>query len=71
MLHLPPSLNPWLSSNSTMHSEDGRTWRRFDRQMEVSGYHHNVRGGFMMLRPGIYAAGSGAARFRNFQYRAL
>jgi beta-xylosidase len=43
----------------------------FDRQMEVSGYHHNVRGGFMMLRPGIYAAGSGTARFRNVRYQAL
>ncbi|RZJ03511.1 MAG: xylan 1,4-beta-xylosidase [Brevundimonas sp.] len=52
-------------------SADGRTWKKFDRQMEVSGYHHNVRGGFMMLRPGLYAAGEGAARFRNFKYRAL
>ena len=53
------------------HSADGRTWSKFDRQMEVSGYHHNVRGGFMMLRPGLYAAGSGSARFRDFRYRAL
>ncbi|CAN5418817.1 family 43 glycosylhydrolase [soil metagenome] len=53
------------------HSGDGQTWTKFDRQMEVSGYHHNVRGGFMMLRPGIYAAGEGEARFRNFRYRAL
>ena len=52
-------------------SADGRTWSKFDRQMEVSGYHHNVRGGFMMLRPGLYSAGSGEARFRNFKYRAL
>lgn len=53
------------------HSADGRNWTRFDRQMEVSGYHHNVRGGFMMLRPGLYAAGAGEARFRGFRYRAL
>ncbi|NBW08483.1 MAG: xylan 1,4-beta-xylosidase [Caulobacteraceae bacterium] len=53
-------------------SPDGVTWTKFDRQMEVSGYHQNVRGGFMMLRPGIYAAGgSGEARFKNFKYRAL
>ncbi|QTC91152.1 family 43 glycosylhydrolase [Brevundimonas goettingensis] len=53
-------------------SADGVTWTKFDRQMEVSGYHQNVRGGFMMLRPGIYAAGgSGEARFKNFKYRAL
>jgi hypothetical protein len=40
--------------------DDGRTWQRFDRGMEVSGYHHNVRGGFLMLRPGLYAAGRGS-----------
>lgn len=37
----------------------------------VSGYNHNVRGGFMMLRPGLYAARNGEARFRNFRFRAL
>lgn len=51
--------------------DDGRTWRRFDRGMEVSGYHHNVRGGFLMLRPGLYAAGPGEAAFRDFRYSAL
>lgn len=51
--------------------DSGRTWSRFDRGMEVSGYHHNVRGGFLMLRPGLYAAGPGEARFRNFRFRAL
>jgi len=50
--------------------DGGRTWRRFERGMEVSGYHHNVRGGFLMLRPGLYAAGQGAARFSNFTFRA-
>ncbi len=52
-------------------SSDGKTWKRFDRGMEVSGYHHNVRGGFLMLKPALYAAGEGAARFRNFTYKAL
>ena len=51
--------------------DGGRTWTRFDRGMEVSGYHHNVRGGFLMLRPGLYAAGGGEARFRRFSYAAL
>lgn len=51
--------------------DGGKTWHRFDRGMEVSGYHHNVRGGFLMLRPGIYAAGDGEAKFRNFRYTAL
>ena len=51
--------------------DSGRTWRRFDRGMEVSGYHHNVRGGFLMLRPGLYAAGPGEATFRDFRFTAL
>jgi beta-xylosidase len=51
--------------------DGGRTWNRFDRGMEVSGYHHNVRGGFLMLRPGLYSAGAGTARFRDFRFRAL
>ena len=51
--------------------DGGKTWTRFDRGMEVSGYHHNVRGGFLMLRPGLYAAGKGEARFRDFRFRAL
>jgi xylan 1,4-beta-xylosidase len=52
-------------------SDDGRHWIRFDRGMEVSGYHHNVRGGFHMLKPGLYSAGQGEARFRGFRFRAL
>jgi beta-xylosidase len=51
--------------------DGGRTWHRFDRGMEVSGYHHNVRGGFLMLRPGLYAAGPGEAVFRDFRFTAL
>jgi len=51
--------------------DGGATWKRFDRGMEVSGYHHNVRGGFLMLRPGLYSAGKGTAHFRNFRFRAL
>jgi len=52
-------------------SADGQAWTKFDRQMEVSGYHHNVRGGFMALRPALFAAGRGEATFRNLIYRAL
>lgn len=51
--------------------DGGETWARFDRGMEVSGYHHNVRGGFLMLRPGLYSSGEGEARFRNFTFTAL
>lgn len=51
--------------------DGGRTWKRFDRGMEVSGYHHNVRGGFLMLRPGLYAAGPGEAKFRDFRFETI
>ena len=53
------------------YSVDGASWERFDRGMEVSGYHHNVGYDFLSLRPALYAAGSGEVRFRNFKYRAL
>lgn len=57
----------------TIHTSiDGRkSWQKFDVQMEVSGYHHNVAYDFLSLRPAIYAAGQGQARFRNFTYEAL
>jgi xylan 1,4-beta-xylosidase len=57
----------------TMHSsgDGGATWQKFDVQMDVSGYHHNVAGDFLSLRPALYAAGSGEARFANFTYQAL
>jgi len=53
------------------HSADGSAWVKFDVQMEVSGYHHNVAGDFLSLRPGIYVSGQGEAVFSHFRYRAL
>jgi xylan 1,4-beta-xylosidase len=50
--------------------DDGRTWTRHGTRMEVSGLHHNVFGGFLSLRLGLYAAGSGEVRLRDFRYRA-
>ncbi len=46
-------------------------WSKYDVQMEVSGYHHNVAGDFLSLRPGIYVAGAGQAHFSNLRFRAL
>ena len=53
------------------YSADGKTWERYDRGIEVSGYHHNVAYDFLSLRPALYASGNGEVRFRNFKYRAL
>jgi beta-xylosidase len=56
----------------TIHtSADGKTWTKYPVQMEVSGYHHNVAGKFLALKPAIYAAGDGQVRFLDFRYRAL
>lgn len=52
------------------HSEDGIRWTK-ERSYEVAGYNHNVADGFLSLRPGFYAAGSGQVRFRSLSYRAL
>lgn len=57
----------------TIHTsqDGGRSWQKFDVQMEVSGYHHNVAYDFLSLRPALYVAGSGEGRFSNFTYEAL
>jgi beta-xylosidase len=53
------------------YSADGAQWTKHWMQFEVSGYHHNVAGGFLSLRPALFAAGSGEVRFKNFKYKAL
>ncbi|MGV7187321.1 MULTISPECIES: family 43 glycosylhydrolase [Xanthomonas] len=67
----------WLRVTNNRHivtihsSPDGKTWTKYPVQMEVSGYHHNVAGKFLALKPALYAAGPGQVEFRNFRYRAL
>jgi xylan 1,4-beta-xylosidase len=51
--------------------DEGRTWQRHGTRMEVSGIHHNVFGGFLSLRLGLYVAGDGEAKLRDFRYRAI
>jgi len=53
------------------HSPDGATWTKYGVQMEVSGYHHNVAGDFLALRPALYVSRAGEARFRNLKFTAL
>lgn len=53
------------------HAADGGPWVQHPWQMEVSGMHHNVFGGFLGLRIGLFAAGEGQVRLRRFRYRAL
>jgi xylan 1,4-beta-xylosidase len=76
---LPPGKGGrlWLRVTNDRHvvtihtSRDGRHWQKYPVQMEVSGYHHNVAGGFLALKPAIYAAGNGVVVFERFRYRAL
>lgn len=49
---------------------DGKTWTKHPWQMEVSGFHHNVFGGFLSLRLGIYSTGRGVVEVRDFVYAA-
>jgi len=53
------------------YSPDGVNWTRHPWRMEVSGFHHNVFGGFMCLKVGIFSAGAGTVRARRFSYRGL
>ena len=51
--------------------DGGANWTQHPWQMEVSGLHHNVFGGFLSLKPAIYSAGEGSIRLRDVGYRAL
>jgi xylan 1,4-beta-xylosidase len=51
--------------------DDGASWVQHPWQLETSGMHQNVLGGFLSLRPALYACGPGEATFRDFKYRAL
>lgn len=46
-------------------------WVKLERSDDISGLQHNVYGGFISLRPGIFAAGEGQAAFAYFTYRGL
>jgi xylan 1,4-beta-xylosidase len=46
----------------------GQNWRKTQESAEISGMNHNVLGGFLDVRPAVFAAGQGHATFRNFRY---
>lgn len=51
--------------------DGGNTWTRHPTRMEVSGLNHNVFGGFISLKIGIYSVGEGSVRLKDFVYRVL
>jgi xylan 1,4-beta-xylosidase len=50
---------------------DGGSWVQHPWQMETSGMHHNVFGGFLSLKIAIHCAGAGRVRLSDFVYRGL
>jgi len=46
----------------------GKPWQRSQESAEISGMQHNVLGGFLDVRPALYACGAGKATLRNFRY---
>jgi xylan 1,4-beta-xylosidase len=53
------------------YAADDGPWVQHPWQMETSGMHHNVFGGFLSLKIAIHCAGAGQARLRDFAYRGL
>ena len=56
---------------SFYYSDNGKEWNRVERTIDATGFNHNVFGGFMSLRAGIFAFGEGKVVFDNFVYRKL
>jgi beta-xylosidase len=49
----------------------GEDWKRTQESAEVASVNHNVLGGFLDLRPALYACGSGRATFKSFRHVTL
>jgi len=56
---------------SFYYSRDGKVWNRLERSIDATGFNHNVFGGFMSLRAGLFAFGEGKVKFDNFVYCKL
>jgi xylan 1,4-beta-xylosidase len=50
---------------------DDGPWVQHPWQMEASGMHHNVFGGFLSLKIALHCTGAGQVRLRDFVYRGL
>jgi xylan 1,4-beta-xylosidase len=51
--------------------DQGKSWQRHPTRMEVAGLNHNVFGGFLSLKVGIYSAGEGEVQLQDFRYQAI
>ena len=50
------------------YSRDGQKWLEGSSDLDVSSYEHTHCGGYLSLRPGLYATGTGRTEFRQFTY---
>jgi xylan 1,4-beta-xylosidase len=50
---------------------DDGPWRQLPATRDTSGYNHQNFGGFLSLRPGLIAHGTGTARFTRFDYLSV
>jgi len=58
-------------SGTTGTPEGGKSnaqWTRLRDSLDVTCYNQNAFGGFLDLRPALYACGTGSATFRNWRY---
>ncbi len=53
------------------YSNDGKNWNKIENSAEVSGYNHNVLGGFLGLRIGLCSMGNGSVEFKYFTYKPI
>lgn len=63
-----------LNRNNTVdmyYSRDGKEWMKIENSLEVSGFHHNVLGGFLGMRIALCSIGDGTVAFRNFMYMPM
>jgi beta-xylosidase len=56
---------------SFYYSQNGKDWTRVERSIDATGFNHNIFGGFMSLRAGVFAFGEGKVVFDNFVYKKL
>ena len=49
---------------------DGK-WIKLEQSEDISGFQHNIFGGFLSVHPGIFVVGKGKASFNYFHYRGL
>jgi beta-xylosidase len=64
------SNNDRQDASSYYAGADGK-WIKLEQSDDISGFQHNIFGGFLSVHPGIFVTGEGKASFSYFKYRSL